>query len=204
MYRGLCQGRDMAQEVSVIVSDDDRVRLEAIVKARNHSHKHVQRAQIVLLSADRLAVAEVARRVGVSRPAVWRWQRRFAEAGATGLLRDKTRPPGTPPLPAETIARVVAMTCAEPPGAATHWTGRDGQRGRHLAQFGAADLGRARPPAAPDPNLQTLEQPSVCREAPGHRRAVRRSAGAQPGAVGRRKEPCVDGPRLAREKFAAA
>ena len=114
----------MAQEVSVIVSDDDRVRLEAIVKARNHSHKHVQRAQIVLLSADRLAVAEVARRVGVSRPAVWRWQRRFAEAGATGLLRDKTRPPGTPPLPAETMARVVAMTCAEPPGAATHWTGR--------------------------------------------------------------------------------
>ena len=96
MCRGLCQGRDMAQEVSVIVSDDDRVRLEAIVKERNHSHKHVQRAQIVLLSADRLAVAEVARRVGVSRPAVWRWQRRFAEAGATGLLRDKTRRPGTP------------------------------------------------------------------------------------------------------------
>ena len=80
----------------VIVSDDDRVRLEAIVKERNHSHKHVQRAQIVLLSADRLAVAEVARRVGVSRPAVWRWQCRFAEAGTTGLLRDKTRPPGTP------------------------------------------------------------------------------------------------------------
>jgi transposase-like protein len=52
----------------------DRVRLEAIVKERNHSHKHVQRAQIVLLSADRLAVAEVARRVGVSRPAIWRWQ----------------------------------------------------------------------------------------------------------------------------------
>ena len=124
MCRGLCQGRDMAQEVSVIVSDDDRVRLEAIVKERNHSHKHVQRAQIVLLSADRLAVAEVARRVGVSRPAVWRWQCRFAEAGTTGLLRDKTRPPGTPPLPAETVARVVAMTCAEPPGAATHWTGR--------------------------------------------------------------------------------
>ena len=65
----------------------------------------------------------------------------------------------------------------------------DGQRGRHLAQFGAADLGRARPPAAPDPNLRTLERPSVCREAPGHRWAVRRAAGAQPGAVGRRKEP---------------
>jgi transposase len=114
----------MAQEVSVIVRDDDRARLEAIVGDRNHSHKHVQRARIVLLSAERLAVAEVARSAGVSRPAVWRWQRRYAEAGAAGLLRDKTRPPGTPPLPAETVARVVTMTCTEPPGEATHWTGR--------------------------------------------------------------------------------
>jgi hypothetical protein len=27
-------------------------------------------------------------------------------------------------LPDETVARVVAMTCAEPPGEATQWTGR--------------------------------------------------------------------------------
>jgi hypothetical protein len=27
------------------VSDDDRARLEAIVRDRNHSHKHVQRAR---------------------------------------------------------------------------------------------------------------------------------------------------------------
>jgi len=31
--------------------------------------------------------------VGVSRPTVWRWQQRFAEAGVEGLLRDKTRKP---------------------------------------------------------------------------------------------------------------
>ena len=34
------------------------------------------------------------RRIG--RPAVWRWQQRFAEAGVDGLLRDKTRQPGKP------------------------------------------------------------------------------------------------------------
>ena len=106
----------MAQEVSVIVSDGDRARLEAIVRDRNHSHKHVQRARVVLLSGERLAVAEVARRAGVSRPAVWRWQRRFAEQGVSGLLRDKTRPPGTPPLPADAVERFLAkerleMTC---------------------------------------------------------------------------------------------
>ena len=41
-----------------------------------------------------------------------------------GLLRDKTRKPGKPPIAAETVARVVALTCADPPHEATHWTGR--------------------------------------------------------------------------------
>jgi len=41
-----------------------------------------------------------------------------------GLLRDKTRPPGKPPLPAATVAKVLALTCDQPPGEPTNWTGR--------------------------------------------------------------------------------
>jgi transposase len=41
-----------------------------------------------------------------------------------GLLRDKTRPPGKAPVPPETVAQVLAITCSEPPGEVTHWTGR--------------------------------------------------------------------------------
>jgi transposase len=114
----------MAQSVCLVVSAGDRARLEAIVADRNRPQKHVARARLVLLSADRLDVATVARRAGVSRPAVWRWQRRYAEAGVDGLLRDKTRKPGKTPLGGELVRRVVAMTCAEPPGEVTHWTGR--------------------------------------------------------------------------------
>ena len=44
--------------------------------------------------------------------------------GVEGLLRDKTRKPGKAPLATETTARVVALTCTEPPHQATHWTGR--------------------------------------------------------------------------------
>jgi transposase len=84
----------------------------------------VVRARIILQSAERLPVQEVARRAGVSRPAVWRWQRRFAEEGVDGLLRDRARVPGKAPLPRETVERVLALTCSEPPGEATHWTGR--------------------------------------------------------------------------------
>ena len=114
----------MAQEVCVIVNAEDRARLAAVVGDRRRPLKHVQRARIVLRSADRLPVLEVARRAGVSRPTVWRWQRRYAEEGVDGLLRDKTRPPGKPPLPAATVAKVLALTCSEPPGETTHWTGR--------------------------------------------------------------------------------
>ena|SRR6478672_4066233 len=81
----------MAQSVCLVVSAGDRARLEAIVADRNRPQKHVARARLVLLSADRLDVAAIARRAGISRPAVWRWQRRYAEAGVDGLLRDKTR-----------------------------------------------------------------------------------------------------------------
>jgi transposase len=114
----------MAQTVCVIVAAGERARLATLAGDRSLPHKHVVRARIVLHSADRLPVAVVARRAGASRPAVWRWQRRFAEAGVEGLLREKSRPPGTPPLPAEVVARVVGLTCRAPPGEATHWTGR--------------------------------------------------------------------------------
>src|SRR6201981_3503134 len=88
----------MAQEVCVTVSAADRAHLAAIIDDRNRPLKHIQRAQIILFSADRLPVLQVAQRAGTSRPVVWRWQRRYAEAGVEGLLRDKTRPPGKKPV----------------------------------------------------------------------------------------------------------
>jgi len=114
----------MAQTVCIILDATERARLNAIVGDRSRPLKHIQRARIILLSVERLSVQEVARRACVSRPAVWRWQQRYGEAGTDGLLRDKTRPPGTPPHPTSTVAAVLALTCSEPPGEVTHWTGR--------------------------------------------------------------------------------
>ena len=79
------------------------------------------RARINLGSAARLPVAP---RAGGGRPAVCRWQERFAAAGVDGLLRNATRTPGKAPLGAATVQRVIALTCGEPPGETTQWTGR--------------------------------------------------------------------------------
>src|SRR2546423_12799252 len=114
----------MAQTVSPVLDFTTHADLAAIVADRNRPQKHVQRARIILLSAERLSVLEVAARSGASRPSVWHWQQRFGEEGVAGLLRDKTRKPGKPPLPSAIVARVLALPCGKPPKAATHWTGR--------------------------------------------------------------------------------
>jgi transposase len=56
--------------------------------------------RIILATTEGCGTAEIMRRAGVSKPCVWRWQERFMREGVTGLLRDKTRKPGLPPLPA--------------------------------------------------------------------------------------------------------
>ena len=91
----------MAQTVCVVVDGAERERLVAIVADRNRPRKHVERARIVFASVDQESAHHVAQRIGVSRPTVWRWQQRFAEAGVEGLLRDKTRKPGKPPIAAD-------------------------------------------------------------------------------------------------------
>jgi transposase len=44
--------------------------------------------------------------------------------GVDGLLRDKTRKPGKPPLAPDTVQQVVDLVLGPPPGETTHWTGR--------------------------------------------------------------------------------
>src|SRR5215813_13874322 len=46
------------------------------------------------------------------------------QLAAIAADRNRPRKPGKPPIAAETTARVVALTCTEPPHQATHWTGR--------------------------------------------------------------------------------
>jgi transposase len=113
----------MRKEVVVDANAADRARLEAVVANRNSPQKHVWRARIVLLTADGLGTVEITRRTGKSKTCVWRWQERFMAAGVDGLLHDKTRPSRVPPLPAEVVERVIALTRSDPPGETTHWTG---------------------------------------------------------------------------------
>ena len=88
----------MRTGISITLKLADRGRLKVLAWDRNTPHKHVWRAEIVLLSADRVGTNEIMRRTGKSKTCVWRWQERFMQEGYDGLLRDKTRPSRIQPL----------------------------------------------------------------------------------------------------------
>jgi transposase len=112
----------MRTGITFEVSAAHRTQLEAIAADRNSPQKHVWRACIILLTAAGCGTAEIMRRTGKAKTCVWRWQERYMQEGVDGLLRDKTRPSRKPPLPKETVTRVVELTLGPPPGEVTHWT----------------------------------------------------------------------------------
>ena len=112
----------MRTGISITLKPADRRGLKALARDHNAPHKHVWRAEIVLLSADGFGTNEIMRRTGKSKTCVWRWQERFMQAGYDSLLHDKTRPSRIRPLGSNITERVVALTQTEPPAEATHWT----------------------------------------------------------------------------------
>ena len=133
---------------------------------------------------------EIMRRTGISKPTVWRWQARYLEAGVDGLLRDKSRPPGTPPLSAAIKTLVADQDDArDAAGRDPLERALDGARGRHQPHQRPEYLARARPQAASGGQLQGLQRPGVRGESRGRGRPLPRSAGQGGGLFGRREEP---------------
>ena len=112
----------MSLTVSVQVPPSDRKELESWLRAPSIRAGLAQRARIVLLAADGLGTAEIVRRVGVSKPTVIAWKRRYAAEGLGGLAdRHKAGKPRT------TDDVAIVLRTLEPPPArlgVTHWLSR--------------------------------------------------------------------------------
>jgi transposase len=114
----------MRTGIKIDVTSADQARLRVIIAARSSPQKHVWRARIILLTGEGLGTTGIMAATGKSKTCVWRWQERFMAEGVDGMLRDKSRPPGIPPLPSSTVDKVVKLTLEPPAGEATHWTVR--------------------------------------------------------------------------------
>src|SRR3954454_21044420 len=75
----------MSVAAPLILREGDRPRLEAMLRSSSIRAGLASRARIVLLAADGLPNAEVARRTGISRPTVVDWRGRYDAGGITPL-----------------------------------------------------------------------------------------------------------------------
>jgi transposase len=112
----------MALTVTVDVPSADREVLQSWTRSSSVRAGLAQRARIVLLAADDVPVKDIVERVGVSKPTVIGWKRRYAAEGLAGL--DDRPKPGRP----RTVDDVeVVLATLEPPPrrlGVTHWSSR--------------------------------------------------------------------------------
>src|ERR1700733_2363680 len=96
----------MRTGISITLKPSDRRRLAALARDRNAPHKHVWRAEIVLLSANGVGTHEIMRRTGKSKTCVWRWQLRRPQASESAAM---ARPTPALPLPLHADLLLVAQ-----------------------------------------------------------------------------------------------
>jgi transposase len=103
----------------------DRPVLAAWVRGRTTARRVVERARIVLASADGLAGEAICAAVGVSRPTVGLWLNRYEAEGRDGLVADRPRSGRPRQLDATEEERIIAKTLQDtPPDGGTHWSTR--------------------------------------------------------------------------------
>ncbi len=104
---------DVASRFVRGLSSAEREELERL--RREHPKTLGGRAAAVLLSAQRLPIPEIMRRLGVSRPTVASWLTRFEQTGILGL-RPRSRS-GRPPKLTPDVLRCIATTISARPRA---------------------------------------------------------------------------------------
>ena len=108
---------------SLEVSEVQHRELERLISAPTTAQRIVRRARIVLSRAEGRTQLAAAAELGVSRPSVIRWERRFSSLGVAGLVKDA---PGRGPkssIPEAKKDKLITQATQPPPNR-TRWSVR--------------------------------------------------------------------------------
>src|SRR6478735_11627557 len=112
----------MPLTVDVELTAADREVLLSWTRAPSLKAGLAQRARIVLLADDGVGTNEIVHRVGVSKPTVIAWKKRYAVEGIAGL---EDRPKPGRPATVDEVSVVLATLEPPPEGlVVTHWSSR--------------------------------------------------------------------------------
>jgi transposase len=129
-------------KATLILTDDERVRLDSLAhRARTAPHL-ARRARIILACAEGHDNKVVAKRLRMSQVTVCKWRGRFVADRLDGLY-DEPRP-GTPrTITDEQIEQVLIRTLEQTPRGATHWSSRGMAKASGLGRTTIQQIWRA-------------------------------------------------------------
>lgn len=108
----------------VVLRPGDRARLQRLTHSRTLAHRMVQRAHIVLASADGESGRDICAHFGVSRPTVTAWLDRYEADGYRALMTDRPRSGRPSQISPAEAAAIIERTLHTLPPSGTHWSVR--------------------------------------------------------------------------------
>jgi len=114
----------MRHAPKILLSDEEREKLEKLSKGRRIPARLVERAKIILRAAEGRQNKEIALELGVTRRTVARWRNRYTRLGLAGIEKDAPRPGRHPSIPAAVVEEIIRKTTQERPANGTHWSTR--------------------------------------------------------------------------------
>jgi transposase len=108
----------------LILTPHEREQLTALANSRALAHSLVQRAKIILRSADGEKNSAIAASLGVSIPLIGHWRSRYRDRGLAGLY-DAPRSGRPRTHDDDAVATLLQKVVQTKPTHATHWTVRD-------------------------------------------------------------------------------
>ena len=128
---------------AIILTEEERRRLEACARSRSRPRRLVERAQMILLASEGRQNKEIALTLRRGRQVVGRWRQRFIERGLAGIEKDAPRPGRKPKLSAARVQAIVRKTTQETPAHATHWSTRSMARAAGVSEATVRRIWRA-------------------------------------------------------------
>ena len=98
----------------LVLTQEQRATLQELSASRVASAREVERAKVMLGYADGVSITELQRRLGFSRPMIYRCVDKALAAGVQMGLKDKYHRPHEPEISDEAKAWVVSIACTKP------------------------------------------------------------------------------------------
>jgi transposase len=114
-----------SQRATLVLAPDKKRELEELAGSRTKPVREVERARVLLGYAAGTSITELQRRLGLSRPMIYRCVDKALATGVDAGLKDKYHRPHEPEITDEAKAWVVSIACTKPKDhdlAAELWT----------------------------------------------------------------------------------